>query len=168
MKKQYLEIGKIVNIHGLNGTVKVMPWCDSAEFLCGFETLYRGKEHIPMTVMRASVQKNMALIQFAGIDTPEAANALRNSILYMNRDDVELDSDTFFIQDLIGMRVIDADSRAEYGRLKDVLQTGANDVYEVETAEGKQLLVPVIPQVVLHIDFENECIEIRPLEGLFD
>ena len=168
MKKQFLEIGKIVNTHGLGGTVKVMPWCDSAEFLCEFETLYRGKEHRPMEIERASVQKNMALIKFSGVDTPEAANALRNVVLYMNREDVELDDGTYFIQDLQGMRVIDADDGREYGKLHDVLQTGANDVYEVETAEGRMLLVPVIPDVVLKVDFESDTITIRPLKGLFD
>ena len=168
MKKQFLEIGKIVNIHGLNGTVKVMPWCDSAEFLCEFETLYRGKELVPMHITHAAVQKNMALVKFEGVDTPEAANALRNTVLYMDRSDVELDDDTYFIQDLIGMTVKDAETGAEYGKLRDVLQTGANDVYEVESPEGKSLLVPVIPQVVLKIDFETDSILIRPLEGLFD
>ena len=168
MKKQFLEIGKIVNTHGLGGVVKVMPWCDSAEFLCEFETLYRGKDHTPMEIERASVQKNMALIKFAGIDTPEAANALRNTVLYMNRADVELDDDTYFIQDLQGMQVVDADDGRTYGTLHDVMQTGANDVYEVQSPAGKMLLVPVIPEVVLKVDFETDTITIRPLKGLFD
>ena len=168
MKKQFLEIGKIVNVHGLGGVVKVMPWCDSAEFLAEFETLYRGREHRAMTVERAAVQKNMVLIKFAGVDTVEAANALRNTVLYMNREDVELDDDTYFIQDLIGMQVVDADSGRVYGKLRDVLQTGANDVYEIAAESGKTLLCPVIPDVVLQIDFETDTIRIRPLEGLFD
>jgi len=168
VKKQYLEIGKIVNVHGLGGVVKVMPWCDSAEFLCEFETLYRGKMHTPLTVERASVQKNMALIKFKGVDTPEAANALRNTILYMNRDDVELDEDAYFIQDIIGAEVRDAENGKVYGKLRDVLQTGANDVYEIEAENGKTLLCPVIPQVVRRVDADAELIEITPLEGLFD
>jgi 16S rRNA processing protein RimM len=168
MKKKFLEIGKIVNVHGLGGVVKVQPWCDSADFLCEFDLLYRGKEHIPTEIERASVQKNMVLMKLKGVDTPEAANALRNTVLYMNREDVELDDDTYFIQDLIGMKITDADTGAEYGTLKDVLQTGANDVYEVAAPDGRTLLVPVIPQVVLNVDFEQDRIEIRPLEGLFD
>lgn len=168
MKKQYLEIGKIVNVHGLGGMVKVMPWCDSAEFLSEFDTLYRGKEHTPLHIERAVVQKNMVLMKIEGVDTPEAANALRNAVLYMNREDVELDDDTYFIQDLQGMRVTDADDGKEYGKLHDVLQTGANDVYEVESPDGKMLLVPVIPEVVLKVDFETDTITIRPLKGLFD
>lgn len=168
MKKQYLEIGKIVNIHGLGGVVKVMPWCDSADFLCEFDTLYRGKDHIPMEIERASVQKNMVLMKFAGVNTPEQANALRNTVLYMNRDDVELDEGTFFIQDLIGMTVKDADTGAVYGTLHDVLQTGANDVYEIQAPDGRMLLAPVIPEVVLSQDFDTDTITIRPLKGLFD
>ena len=168
MKKQYLEIGRIVNRHGLSGTVKVMPWCDSPAQLCEFETLYRGRQHTAMTVEHAAVQKNMVLIKFAGIDTPEAADALRNTVLYMDRSDVELDENTHFIQDLIGMKVCDADTGEAYGTLTDVLQTGANDVYEVTAPDGRKLLVPVIPQVVLEIDDEAEIIRIRPLKGLFD
>ncbi|HBI84742.1 MAG TPA: 16S rRNA processing protein RimM [Ruminococcus sp.] len=168
MKKRFLEIGKIVNVHGLNGMVKVMPWCDSPEFLCEFDTLYRAKSHEPITVERAAVQKNMVLMKFAGVDTPEAANALRNVVLCMDREEVELEEGTYFIQDLIGMQVTDADSGKVYGTLKDVLQTGANDVYEVAAPEGKTLLVPVIPDVVLDIDFDADAIRIRPLKGLFD
>jgi len=168
MKKQFLEIGKIVNKHGLNGTVKVMPWCDSPDFLCEFETLYRGKLHVPVEIEHAAVQKNMVLMKLKGVDTPEAADALRNAVLYMDRNDVELDDDTYFIQDLIGMAVVDADTGAQYGILTDVLQTGANDVYEVTAEDGRKLLVPVIPDVVKDVDFEADVIRIRPLEGLFD
>ena len=168
MKQQYLEIGKIVTRHGLNGTVKVMPWCDSPALFAELDTLYAGKAHTPVQIERAAVQKNMVLLKLAGVDTPEAADALRNTVLYLNRDDVELDADTHFIQDLLGMRVCDADSGAEYGTLTDVLQTGANDVYEVTAPDGRKLLVPVIPQVVLEIDDAADIIRIRPLEGLFD
>lgn len=168
MKKQYLEIGKIVSLHGLNGTCKVQPWCDDPQFLCEFDTLYRGKQHTPMAVTNARVQKNMVLMNFEGVTTPEQAEALRGTVLFMNREDVELDDDTYFIQDLLGAAVVDADDGHEYGKLTDVLQTGANDVYTVKTAEGKELLVPVIPDVVLNVDLDAERITIRPLKGLFD
>ncbi len=168
MKKQYLEIGKIVSLHGLNGTCKVQPWCDEPAFLCEFEVLYAGKHHTPMTITNARVQKNMVLVNFKGVETPEQAEALRGTVLYMNRDEVALDEDTYFIQDLLGAAVIDADDGREYGRLTDILQTGANDVYTVKTPQGKELLVPVIPDVVLEINPDEERIVIRPLKGLFD
>lgn len=168
MQKQFLEVGKIVSVHGLNGVCKVQPWCDDPAFLCEFETLYHGKQHTPITLTDARIQKHMVLAKFKGIDTPEQAEGMRGTILYINRADVVLDADTYFIQDLIGAVVVDADSGTEYGKLTDVLQTGANDVYQVKTPAGKELLVPVIPQVVLDVNPEAQRITIRPLKGLFD
>ena len=75
--KEYLEIGKIVNRHGLNGTVKVMPWCDSPEFLCEFDVLYRGKLHVPVEIEHAAVQKNMVLMKQKGLSEPEAHRAMQ-------------------------------------------------------------------------------------------
>lgn len=167
MQKNLLEIGKVVNIHGLRGDVKIQPWCDSAAFLCEFDTLYRA-DGSPMSVASARVHKDMAVVRFAGIDTPEQAETLRNTVLYMDRADVELDADTYFIQDLIGLRVLDADTGALYGRLEEVLETGANDVYTVRTPAGKQLLFPAIGDVVTETDLEQGIMRIRPLEGLFE
>ena len=101
-------------------------------------------------------------------DTPEQAETLRNQILYLNREDVELEEGTYFIQDLIGLDVIDADNGAAYGTLKDVLQTGANDVYVVQAEGGKELLIPAIPDVIVETNIEEHCMKIRPLEGLLD
>ena len=167
MQKNLLEIGKVVNIHGLRGDVKIQPWCDSAEFLCEFDTLYRA-DGTSMSVASARAHKGMAVVRFAGIDTPEQAEALRNTVLYMNRADVELDADTYFIRDLIGLQVLDADTGAVYGKLEEVLETGANDVYTIRTPEGKQLLFPAIGDVVVETDLEQGIMRIRPLEGLFD
>lgn len=168
MRKRYLEIGKIVTVHGLNGTVKVQPWCDDAEFLCEFEVLYRGKQPIPMEIEQARVQKNMAFIKFKGIDTVEQAQALRNTILYMDREEVMLEEGTYFIQDLIGLQVLDIDHGTDYGKIADVLQTGANDVYLLRDDTGKERLVPVIPDVVIEVAPEQGFVKIRPLKGLFD
>lgn len=168
MRKRYLEIGKIVTVHGLNGTVKVQPWCDDAEFLCEFEVLYRGKQPIPMEIEQARVQKNMAFIKFKGIDTVEQAQALRNTILYMDREEVVLEEGTYFIQDLIGLQVLDIDHGTDYGKIADVLQTGANDVYLLRDDTGKERLVPVIPDVVIEVAPEQGFVKIRPLKGLFD
>ena len=99
---------------------------------------------------------------------PEQAETLRNQILYLNREDVELEEGTYFIQDLIGLDVIDADNGTAYGTLKDVLQTGANDVYVVQAEGGKELLIPAIPDVIVETNIEEHCMKIRPLEGLLD
>ena len=167
MKKQYLEAGKIVTTHGIRGEVKIMPYTDVPELLCEFDRLFIGKEHMEINIERSRVFKNTVIAKLEGIDTPEAAEKLRNKILYMHRDDLELDDDTYFIQDLIGMEVRDVDSGQVYGRLDDVMQTGANDVYVIK-GEDKEYLVPAIADVIVSTDLENDVMTIRPLEGLFD
>lgn len=166
--KDYLEIGKIVTVHGLRGDVKVQPWCDSPEFLCAFPILYLGKEKKEVEVLNARIQKNMVILRLDGYETLEQAETLRNQMLYLHREDVELEEDTYFVQDLIGLDVLDADSNVSYGTLKDVLQTGANDVYVVQSESGKEVLIPAIPDVVVETNLEYGCMKIRPLEGLLD
>lgn len=167
MKKEYLEAGKIVSIHGIKGEVKIMPYCDSAELLCEFDRLFLGKNHTEIIIERSRVQKNMVIAKLEGYDTPEAAEKLRNKLLYMHRDDLELDDDTYFIQDLIGIEVRDADTGTVYGIIDDVLETGANDVYSIR-GEDRTYLVPAIADVVITTDIDENIMTIRPLEGLFD
>lgn len=168
MKKQYLECGKIVTTHGVRGEVRVQPWCDTPEFLTGLRTLYLDGGKRPVSVVRARAQKNVVILQIEGVDTVEAAVALRNKILYMDRNDAELEEGECFVQDLLGCTVLDADTGADYGKIFDVQATGANDVYCLRAEDGKERYVPVIPQVVLERDLEAGIVKIRPLEGLFD
>lgn len=167
MKKEYLEAGKIVNTHGIRGEVKIMPYCDSPELLCDFDRLFMGKSLKEIYIERSRVQKNMIICKIEGVDTPEEAEKLRNKMLYMHRDDLELDKDTYFIQDLIGMTVKDADTGEVYGIIDDVFQTGANDVYSIKNGD-KSYLVPAIADVVITTDIDSGIMTIRPLEGLFD
>lgn len=167
MKKEYLEAGKIVNTHGIRGEVKIMPYTDTPELLAEFDRLFIGKNHDELTILNARPSKNMVIAKIEGIDNPEDANKLRNKILYMHRDDLELDEDTYFIQDLIGMTVKDADNDTVYGEISDVLQTGANDVYVIK-GEDREYLIPAIPDVVVSTDTENDIMTIHVLEGLFD
>lgn len=167
MKKQYLEAGKIVTTHGIKGEVKIMPYTDSPELLCEFDRLFLGKNHEEINVERSRVFKNMVIAKLEGYDTPEVAEKLRNKILYMHRDDLELDEDTYFIQDLIGIAVSDADSGFVYGKITDVMQTGANDVYVIQ-GKDREYLVPAIPEVVITTDIDENTMTIRPLEGLFE
>ena len=98
----------------------------------------------------------------------EKADALRETILYMDRRDLRLEKGAYFIQDLIGLKVLDADTGVAYGTLTDVIKTGANDVYEVTGGDGSTHLVPVIPEVVVRVDLEEEKVFLRPLKGIFD
>lgn len=166
--KQYLETGKITGTHGLKGEVRVQPWADSPEFLTEFDELYldRGAKKIEITSSR--VHKNMLIMKIKGIDSIEQADTLRNKVLYMNRDDVELEEGAYFIQDLIGLDVIDIDTGERLGTLDDVSETGANDVYHVRTDSGEIFLIPVIPDVVKDISPEDGYVKIFRMKGLFE
>lgn len=165
--KRFLEIGKIVAVQGLKGEIRVEPWCDSPEFLCEFELLYFNKGETPVTVVRARPHKNIVLMKIEGVDTPEEAQKLRGKILYMDREDVELEEGCYFVQDLIGLEVIDADDNTVYGKLSQVTATGANDVYHIKNGEN-EYLIPAIPDVIVKTDIENGQLLIRKMEGLFD
>ena len=165
--EELLETGKIVAIHALKGEVRVQPWCDSPEFLAEFEELYLDGKWVE--IENARVQKTMVIMKIAGVDTPEAAQKLVGKVLYLSRDQVELEEGTYFITDLIGMQVIDADDPTHvYGVLTEVSNTGANDIYHVKFPDGKTRYVPAIPQVIDAVDVEGKVMTIRPLEGLFD
>lgn len=168
MKKQFLETGKIVTTHGIKGELKVMPWCDSPEFLLDFDTLYLQKGQKPIEIENARVQKNMVLLKLRGCDTVEDAVKLRGQVLYLDRDDVEMEEGGFFMQDLIGVEVLDADDARRYGEICDVTETGANDVYHIRFEDGSVKLIPAIKDVVIKIDIEENRMLIRPLRGLFD
>ncbi|MDD3193743.1 MAG: ribosome maturation factor RimM [Oscillospiraceae bacterium] len=168
MKKNFLEIGKIVSPHGIMGEVKVYPWCDTPDFLAGFDTLYFHKGKDPVSVQQARVHKNMVIVKLVGTDNVEAAQALRGQVLYAARAYMPLEKGEYFIQDLIGLSVVDADTGEEYGILSDVSQTGANDVYHISKPGEKEKLVPAIKDVVVETDVDGGTMKIRPLKGLFD
>ena len=165
--KQFLEVGQIVNTHGLKGEVRVDPWCDSAEFICRFKKLYL-KDGSEVIIERSRPQKNVAVLKIKGVDTIEQADVLRRTVLYINRKDVKLAEGVFFIQDIIGCEVRDADSNKLYGKITEVLKTGANDVYQITDDNGKDYLIPVIDDVVISTDINAGVVTIRPLGGIFD
>lgn len=166
--KQFLEIGKIVGTHGVRGEMRVEPWADSPDFLCGFDRLYFDKGTRELEVLAARPHKRIVLMKLSGVNTMEDAAALRGKVLYMNRDDVELEEDAYFIQDLIGLVVEDADDGQVYGKLTEVSYTGANDVYHIQSENGKEYLIPAIPDVIIETDVEGGKMTIRPLKGIFD
>ena len=167
--KQYLETAKIVATHGIRGEVRCQYFCDSAEFLCEFDELYLDKNgEKPVEIARAYPHKNVVIIKIDGIDTVEDAQKLIGKTLYMNRDDVELDEDVYFIQDIIGLVVKDIDSGEVYGKISEVYQNGATDVYSIKKENGTELMFPCIDEVVKKIDIEAGEMLIKPLEGLFD
>lgn len=168
MKKKFLETGKIVGTHGVRGMVRIQPWCDTAEFLCGFKKLYldlEGTEHINIT--SAKPHGNIVIASIKGIDTIEKAETFRNKIVYIDRNDVVLEEERYFIDDIIGCTVFDADSDKILGVISDVSATGANDVWHIKNGE-KEYLIPCIDEVVISVDIDSDRVVIRPLKGIFD
>ncbi len=165
--EQYLEIGRVVSTHGLRGELRVDPWCDSPQFLCQFKTLYLKKGETKLSVS-SRPHKTIAIVKAKGIDTIEEAEKLRGRILYINRSDARLAPGEYFIQDLMGLDVIDIDTSKSYGKITDVLKTGANDVYQVTDEKKKDYLIPVIDDVVKEIDINGGKVLIKPLKGIFD
>jgi 16S rRNA processing protein RimM len=168
MLNQYLEAGKIVGTHGLKGELRVTPWCDSADFLAELKTLYWDKGAQKLDVVSARVHKTLLLLQLKGIDTIEQADTLRGKIIYLDRSDAPLEEGRYYIQDLIETDVFDADSCIYYGKLTEVIHTGANDVYQITSESKKNYLIPAIPDVIIDIDITNSKMLIRPMKGIFD
>ena len=168
MIKKYLETGKIVGTHGVKGMLRVQAWCDSAQFLKQFKYLYtdnKGKNRF--TVSSVNPHGNIILLALKEIDTIEKAEALRNKLIYIDRKDAKLPEGRYFINDLIGCEVLDADGLKPLGILSDISQTGANDVWHIKRDEN-EYLVPAIDEVIVSVDTEKERIVIRPLKGIFD
>lgn len=121
--KEFLECGKIVSTHGVRGEVKAEVWMDSPEEMTALKTLYLDGGKTPLTVKGARVHKNMVLLTLAGVETPEAGSALRQKVLFARREVIPLEKGQYFLQDLLGCEVKDADTGKEYGKLCDITET---------------------------------------------
>ena len=170
MIKPFLELGQIVSTHGVRGELKINPWCDDPAFAKNFDTVYFDKKgQNAVRVLSCRAHKNMILMLLEGYDSIEKAETLRNRMLWIRRSDVLLPEGVWFIEELIGCRVLDADDNDVcYGTLTDVSKTGANDVWTVKGENGREYLLPAIKDVVIGADVENDRVFIRPLKGIFD
>ncbi len=168
MLKEYIEAGKITGTHGIRGEMRLDAWCDSPEFLSSFKTLYLtpdGKEKWSKVTCRP--HKNVAILRVPTVTTIEEAERFRGRVVYISRKDAKLPKDKYFVQDLMGIEVFDADDGSLYGKISDVSKTGANDVWHILNDKG-EYLIPVIDEVVISVDIESEKILIRPMKGIFD
>lgn len=165
-KMNRLEVGKIVNTHGLRGEVKIVPWCDAPELFETFSVLFLGDTAYPLKQVK--YQKANVIVKLQGVDTIEQAEKLKNRVVSVSREELEanLEEGRYFIADLIGLEVY-WEERC-LGKLTEVLQTGANDVYIVTDENGKELLLPAIRQVILEIDVPGGRMLVQPLEGMME
>ena len=167
MLKDFLETGKIVGTHGIKGMLRVQAWCDSAEFLMQFKYIYTDGGNTKHEINSVQPHGNIVLMALKGIDTIEKAETLRNKVIYIARRDAKLPEDRYFITDLIGCTVFDADTNELLGSISDISATGANDVWHI-MRDGKEYLVPAIDDVVISVDVKESRVVIRPLKGIFD
>ena len=143
MKQQYLDAGQIVSTHGIRGEVKVLPWADGPEFLTLFDRVYlKGREYV---LESARVQKTCVLLKLQGVDTVEAAQTLRDTVVQVDREDVELEEGTYFIADLIGLRVLEGER--EIGVIREILTMPGNDVYVVQGEHT--YMIPAVKEFLL-------------------
>ncbi len=167
MLKQYLEIGQIVTTHGVMGEVKIYPWCDSPEVLCALPRLYLSEGGRAVRVESARVHKNMCLVQLEGVQGMDAGRALVGKTVWAARADLNLEPGRWFVQDILGCTVQDADTGEVYGRGTHVSHPGANDVYTVKNDAGEEFLFPAVPAFLHKLDPEAGLVLVRPIPGIF-
>lgn len=165
-----LRVGVISSTHGVKGEVKVYPTTDDAGRFNNLKKviLDTGREQMDLEIQGVKFFKNMVILKFKGYDSINEIEKYKGKDLLVTRDQaVELGPDENFIVDLIGLRVITEDGN-EFGTLTDVIKTGANDVYEVKTTEGKEVLLPAIRECVLKVDLEEKTVTVHIMDGLLD
>lgn len=174
--EQYLRIGVLTRAHGVHGEAKVYPTTDYAErFEEVDEVIIKTlREDIKAKIESVKYFKNMAIVKFSCFNAPEEISKVAGSDILISRDQAQpLEEGEYYIADLIGCRVVadeasDSLAGRELGTVKDVLQTGANDVYVVETAGGNEILFPVIADCIKNVDIENSIITVNVMKGLLD
>lgn len=166
----YLDIGKIINTHGVKGEVKVIPFTDDPERYRKLKQVYLDRPSGLETYHISGVKffKNTVIIKFKEINDMETAEALKETVIKIERKDaVKLPKNSYFVCDILGCEVIDENGRS-LGILKDVLQTGANDVYVVRNENNREILIPAIKSVVERISLEDKKINVTLPKGLLD
>jgi 16S rRNA processing protein RimM len=161
-KNRFLEAGRIVNTHGVRGQVKIEPWCDSPDMILGLNRLYIDGAIIK--IRSARVHGAFVLASLIGIDSLEDALMLKNKTVFLDRNDVTLDEGQYFVQDIIGLDAIDADSLEKLGVISDVLSRPGGNIYEI--SGERTILVPAVPEFVIETDTESGFIKIRLIEGM--
>lgn len=166
----FFRVGIITSTHGIKGEVKVLPTTDDKNRFRDLKSviLDTGKEHITLEVEGVKFFKKFAILKFKGIHDINEIEKYKGKDLFVTRDNaVKLDKTEFFIGDLIGLTVIDEEDNI-IGILADVLETGANDVYVIETESEKEILLPAIKDCIKDIDIENRKMKVHIMEGLLD
>lgn len=169
MKQAFLECGKIINIHGFRGAVKIENRCDDPEILAGLSHVWFRESdgsYRPCRVLHASVQKQFVIASLEGVSDEESANRLRETVIYAAREDIPVEEGSHFIVDIIGLPVKDADSGEVLGEVLNVDTRGVRDLYVVKTEKG-EFMVPAVDAFIIKVD-TDDAVYMRPIPGLLD
>lgn len=168
--EERLQVGIISSTHGVRGEVKVFPTTDDVKRFRRLKEviLDTGKENLVLEIEGVKFFKQFAILKFKGYDNINDIEKYRGKSLFVTRENaVRLKKDEYFIADLLGIKVLNEDG-SELGVLQDVIETGANDVYQIKMTDGRELLLPAIRQCVLEVDVEAGFMKVHVLDGLLD
>ena len=160
-KREFIDAGRIVNTHGVAGEVKIEVWLDSPKFFRSFKRIYLGGQE--MKVVSARTHKDFIIAKLEGIDDINAAMALKGREVTVRREDAALPHGAFFLQDILGARVVDENGN-EIGELVEIMERPASNVYVVKGET--EHLIPAVPEFVLATDADNGVITVRLIEGM--
>lgn len=165
-----LQVGAIAQTHGIHGEVKVFPMTDDVKRFQKLKEIIldTGREKMMLEIEGVKYFKKFVILKFKGIDNINDIERYKGKSLYVTRENaVKLGRDEYFIADLIDLEVFDEDENY-LGVLTNVIETGANDVYEVRFEDGREVLFPAIKQCILDIDMENRKMKVHIMDGLLD
>ena len=166
--QSYLPACKIVSTHGVRGEMKALPLCDGAEFLAKFKRLYATADGAgECRVLGVRAQGNVILLRLDGVTDMDAARAQVGRTYYLAKADAKLPRGRYFIDDLLGCDVVDADTDRVYGQLTNVDRPAAQDIYTVTDGAGEEHMLPAVPEFVKKIDIDARKIFVTPIEGMF-
>lgn len=164
----FVVMGKLRKPHGVRGEMVMTVLTEFPELLESGQKVYLGEDFHEQTVRSVRPHRDDLLIAFEGITDRDEVGYYRNTMLFMDEGDFpNLPEDEYYLHDLVGMEVV-TDTGQSLGELKEILVTGANDVYLVQKGEEREILIPAIEEVVLEIDFDQGTVLVRPLPGLLD
>ena len=167
-EKTYIECGKIINTHGCHGGIKLESWCNSPQDLAALKKIYffENGKYVEKKIKKASIFKQFVVAELIGVTDMDTALSLKNVTVFAARDDFKLAEGEYFIADMIGVDVIDAENGKIYGKVSDIINRGASDIYVVDTAHGEKM-IPAVDEFIVKANV-TEGVFVKVIPGLLD
>ena len=167
-ERRYIECGKIINTHGCHGGVKIESWCNTPYDLAALVRVFvlENDSYRKIKVKKSSVFKQFVIAELDGVNDMDSAMAMKNTVIYAAREDFALEDGEYFIADMIGVDVIDSESGKICGKVTDIINRGASDIYVVDTPNGERM-IPAVDEFIIKADI-NEGVFVKLIPGLLD